>query len=219
MQERVKSIGVADSCFIPVGVNIDSFHFTENTVGNDFVFLYLGYLASARGVNDLLNAFEIVNQKWSSTKLIVVHTGLHPSEQSMFLKRIRNSRSSKSIELMGFVTDLSEVINRANVVVLPFRTNIGYSQPPLTVLEALAHGRPVITTTSGCLPELVRNGYNGFCIQPSDPLLLAKFMLKMREANMDYMSRNAREYVRNNHNWSEICQSTVNIYNEVLSKC
>lgn len=216
MQEQVKSIGIGNPFFLPVGVNVANFHFKPNAPNGVFTFLYMGYLAAARGVSDLLSAFELVQQAWPSTRLIIIHTGLHPTEQDFFLERINKSKSRNAIEVTGFATDLSDVINRANAVVLPFRTYVGYSQPPLTVLEALAHNRPVITTNVGCLPEMVQNGFNGFCIQPSNYRLLAKSMLRMREADISMMSKNAGEYIFRNHDWSKICQSTKRLYDLVL---
>jgi glycosyltransferase involved in cell wall biosynthesis len=218
MQKKLKALGVLNTCIIPPGVNFERFRVKENNVDRNFTFLYLGYLASARGVADLLKAFELVNRKWPSTKLIIAHTGLHLSEQSKFLNKIIGRRSRRNIEITGFVTNISEIINKANVAVLPFRTVLGYSQPPLTVLEALAHGRPVITTSVGCLPELVQNGFNGFCIRPRNPYELAYAMLKMREIDLYYMSRNAEEYVRVNHNWQIISDLTIKVYNEVLKQ-
>lgn len=217
MQKEVTSLGAFNPIWIPIGVNLERFQTEANIVNRDFVFLYLGYLASARGVTDLLSAFEFVNRKWTSTKLIIAHTGMHPSEQNILLNRIRKSKSRKAIELVGFSTNLSEIINSANVVVLPFRAVVGYSQPPLTVLEALAHGRPVITTSVGCLREIIREGINGFCIPPSNPRLLAESMLRMREVDLDYMSRDAREYILRNHNWQKISESTIQVYNKILS--
>ncbi len=218
MQKQVESLGINNSFLLPVGVNHGNFNFKRNiVVDQHFTFLYMGYLASARGISDLLNAFELVQQEWASTRLIIMHTGLHPTEQDHFLDRIRKSKSKDSIEVTGFATNLSEAINRANTVVLPFRTYVGYSQPPLTVLEALAHGRPVITTNVGCLPEIIQNDYNGFCIQPSNHKLLAKHMLSMRQANLDLLSENAREYILRNNDWSKICRSTQKIYASLLS--
>lgn len=214
-QREVASLGAFNPAWIPVGVNLERFQTEPNSVNGNFVFLYLGYLASARGVTDLLNAFELVNRKWKSTKLIIAHTGMHPSEQDILLNRIRKSRSREAIEIVGFCTDLSKIINRANVVVFPFRTTLGYSQPPLTVLEALAHGRPVITTQVGCLPEIIKNGINGFCISPKDPKMLASFMLKMREADLHFMSTKAEEYVFRNHNWQKICKSVLQLYSKL----
>lgn len=216
MQEQVFSLGIKNSVFIPVGVNIKTSELTKNDFSKNFNFLYLGYLASARGVSDLLNAYEIVHSNWPSTKLRIMHTSLHPAEQNEFLKMLSRSKSSDSIKITGFNSNLSEGISTANVVVLPFRTYIGYSQPPLTVLEALALNRPVITTSVGCLPEIVTNGYNGFCIAPSNPRLLAKVMLKMRDVDLQSMSKNAGEYVSANHDWTKICRSTLNVYNGLL---
>lgn len=217
MQKEVTSLGAFNPIWIPVGVNVERFQIEANIFDRKFVFLYLGYLASARGVTDLLDAFELVNRQWASTNLIIAHTGMHPLEQNMLLNRIRKSKSRETIEIVGFTTNLSEIMNRANVVVLPFRTAVGYSQPPLTVLEALAHGRPVITTSVGCLHEIIREGTNGFCIPPSDPRLLAESMLRMREVDLDYMSRNAREFILCTHDWRKISESTIQVYNKILS--
>jgi len=216
MQKEVMSLGTFNPTWIPVGINMERVQVEANTIDGNFIFLYLGYLASARGVVDLLSAFEIVNRKWPSTKLILSHTGMHPSEQDVILKKIQKSKSKNAIEIAGFFTDISDIINRANAVVLPFRTMLGYSQPPLTVLEALAHGRPVITTQVGCLPELITEGINGFCIPPKDPRMLARLMFKMREVDLDFMSANAREYVLSNHDWQKISKSTIQLYNKLL---
>jgi len=217
MQNEVTSLGVTNPVWIPVGVNTERLQTENNIVDRDFVFLYLGYLASARGVTDLLGAFELVNRKWPSTRLILSHTGMHPSEQDMLIDRIRRSKSKAAIEITGFTNNISEIINRANLVVLPFRTLTGYSQPPLTVLEALAHGRPVITTSVGCLPELIENGITGFRVPPNDPRQLARVMLRMREEDLDCMSRNATEYILCNHDWSKISETTIHIYDKILS--
>jgi len=217
MQEQVKSLRISNSIFLPVGVDVANYHFQPNVPSNVFTFLYMGYLAAARGISDLLNAFELVQQEWPSTRLIIMHTGLHPTEQNSFLETINKSRTRHAIEVTGFATDLSSMINRSNAVVLPFRTYVGYSQPPLTVLEALAHGRPVITTKVGCLPEIIQNNFNGFCIQPSNHILLAEHMLKMRNANLSLMSRNSREYIMRNHNWACISRLTKKLYESLLS--
>ena len=216
MQSKIRTLGTFNCEYIPVGVNLERFKVTENDVVGDFVFLYLGYLASARGVADLLEAFEIVNREWPSTKLLISHTGMHPSEQNVFLNRMSKSKSLRNIDIVGFSSDLSKVINTANAVVLPFRTAVGYSQPPLVVLETLAAGRPVISTSVGCLPEIIRDGINGFCIPPRNPRQLAKTMLQMREADLSSMSKNAFEFVSRNHNWQKISESTVKVYDEVL---
>jgi glycosyltransferase involved in cell wall biosynthesis len=216
MQEKIRSINAADSVYIPIGVNFERFRPNKNEVDKNFTFLYLGYLASARGVDDLIKAFELTNREWSSTRLIISHTGLHPSEQNLVLSKICKLRP-RSIEISGFSKNLSEILNRSNAVVLPFRTTVGYTQPPLTVLEALAHGRPVITTNVGCLPEIIKDGINGFCVPPNNPRLLAESMLEMRQADLDCLSKEANDYILQNHDWQKNVEMTIRVYRRTAS--
>jgi len=217
LADQVRKLGIPNVYHIPVGINLDNVKYYKNNYNDDFIFLYMGYLASARGVDALLTAFKIVHSKWPKTQLMITHTELHPSEQNHYMKKINSTIFRESTQVMGFVNDLSAIINKANVVVLPFRTSVGYSQPPLTILESLAHGRPVITTNIGCTSEIIQNGYNGFISPPSDYISLAKSMLRMRTINLEEMSNNAREYVIQHHNWPSLCRSTTAVYDTVLS--
>jgi glycosyltransferase involved in cell wall biosynthesis len=52
---------------------------------------------------------------------------------------------------------------------------------PNVILEALAHGRPVISTPVGAVPEIVRDGVNGRLVPPGDPAALAAAMRELQD--------------------------------------
>jgi glycosyltransferase involved in cell wall biosynthesis len=67
------------------------------------------------------------------------------------------------------------ILHAIDLFVLPSRTE----GLPITILEAMAAGRPVVATTVGGIPELVRHGETGLLVPPKDPQRLAEAMLAL----------------------------------------
>lgn len=69
---------------------------------------------------------------------------------------------------------------------------------PVALMEALAHGRPTVTTRISGIPELVRDGENGLLVAPGDPLALARAMRTVLEDHEQAraMGASGREAVR-----------------------
>lgn len=69
---------------------------------------------------------------------------------------------------------------------------------PVALMEALAHGRPAVTTRISGIPELVRDGENGLLVEPGDPVALARAMRTLLEdrERAAVMGARGREIVR-----------------------
>jgi glycosyltransferase involved in cell wall biosynthesis len=69
----------------------------------------------------------------------------------------------------GFVDDLQERLGDVDLFVLPSRAE----NFPIAILEAMASGLPVVSTSVGGVPELVADGDTGLLVEPDDPAALA----------------------------------------------
>jgi glycosyltransferase involved in cell wall biosynthesis len=81
------------------------------------------------------------------------------------------------ITFLGELRDVPAVLRRASMFVLPSRSE----GIPLTVLEAMACGLPVVATRVGGLPEVVDDGVTGMLVPPADPAALAAAMRAIRD--------------------------------------
>jgi glycosyltransferase involved in cell wall biosynthesis len=137
--------GARDVRFIPNGVSIP--------VGTDpeaepLEVLYAGRLAPEKGIAELMEATAQMN-------LVVAGDGPLRHLVPAALGFVRHS-------------ELERLYDRAAVVVCSsYREGL-----PLCVIEAMAHGKPVVATTVGGIPTLVEHGRTGFLVEPGDAVAL-----------------------------------------------
>ena len=129
-------------------------------------------LEPEKDVASLVAAMGAVAAKESSARCVVVGDG---SQRPALARQIQEAGLSKSVTLAGFRTDSLSVTNAADVFVLP-----SLAEPfGLVILEAMALGKPVISTAVGGPLEIVVNGKTGLLVKPSSPDALAAAILKL----------------------------------------
>ncbi len=82
---------------------------------------------------------------------------------------------AERVTFLGEVRDVPALLGRARMFVLPSLSE----GIPLTVLEAMAQGLPVVATRVGGLPEVVDHGVTGLLVPPADPAALAGAMVEI----------------------------------------
>jgi len=145
----------------------------------DDYFLFFGRIETLKGLPTLLDAVAQSRQR-----LLIVGDGSWKPEM---LKRVH---SQPNVDYMGFKdgVELATLIARAKAVVVPSEW---YENCPMSILEAKAMGRPVIAANIGGIPELVRDGVDGFLFRSGDPVDLCKALDRFKMASHQNLSQNA----------------------------
>jgi len=182
-------------------------------------FLYFGAGSSIRGLPDVIDAFSLVLERDPEAILTLCLRIIRGIEKRMYMSRIQRGKMASSVILKGFEPDMAKIIRSVDAVVLPFRSSISYSFYPLTVLESMMLGKPVISTRVGCIPEGIRDGETGFLVPPRDHKALAnKMLLTYDEESMKVIARRAREYVEMVHDVHIVARRHVELYEQVIEE-
>ncbi|WP_342766160.1 glycosyltransferase [Methanobacterium petrolearium] len=193
LKEKACELGVdpENIHITPNAVNITKFNPENKELPSDIrmspdkpVILFVGNLVFQKGVEYLLDAKKLMN---CDAKLVIVGDG--PLRRKLEKKVEENNISD--VIFVGARRDIDKIMPSADLFVLPSISE-GF---PITILEALASGLPVVATNVGGISEVVDDSV-GLIVKPSEPHELAMAMDKILENGelTNLMSVNARKH-------------------------
>jgi glycosyltransferase involved in cell wall biosynthesis len=171
IDQELVALGVPPEkrAFIPNGVDTETFAPLTTLQKNHLrsqllipadvpVVVYLGRLTFEKRVDHLISIWPTVLTILPQAQLLIVGTG--PEEA-----RLRaQSTSISGVKFTGQVNDALKYLQAADLFVLPSATE-GLSN---SLLEALSTGLPVVATSVGGTPDVIKHGENGYLIPPDD---------------------------------------------------
>ncbi len=214
---------------IPIGSNIippapdaEAMKAVRDKAGLDdetFLLGYFGFLNETKGADTLLRAMEKLGSNAPNTRFHLVfiggQTGSSDGENNAYFLRhlrrqIEDAGLTERVHWTGFVddADVSTYLYAADLMVMPYRD--GASLRRGTLMAALAHKRPLLTTApSSPIPEL-RDGKNAHFVPANDANALADAIQKI--ANDDSYRRRlaaGASQTADLFTWDKIAQQTA----------
>jgi glycosyltransferase involved in cell wall biosynthesis len=135
------------------------------------IVLFLGSLGKRKGVFDILMAAPAIFENHPDAHFVFAGAEESRGEKLRIDELCRDKSLGEKVEFIGVVTgkEKVELFQSAMIYVLPsYGENL-----PFSLLEAMALGLPVVTTPVGAIPEIVKDGENGFLVEPGDINALA----------------------------------------------
>jgi glycosyltransferase involved in cell wall biosynthesis len=178
------------SALLP-GSGVDLRNFEPLTSSRDpnlpRTFLIFGRLLPKKGFYLFLNAARTLREKYKESVVFWVLGSQDPErpESEELYQEILRAHAEGSIRYLQSTDDVRPFLQEATAVVLPSTYNEGV---PRSLLEALAMGKPIVTTDwKGCR-ETVRHGINGYLVQPDNQRSLTSALESMIKASPDALS-------------------------------
>lgn len=143
------------------GVNLKKFRYSPIEKNN--VFLFVGRLLKDKGIYEFVEAAKTLRRKYPSTEFWVVG-GFDTNPTAVRPEEVDSWVNNKVIKYFGRQNDVYPFYKKCSVFILPSY----HEGTPRTSLEAMAVGRPVITTDAPGCKETVIEGRTGFKIPVRD---------------------------------------------------
>ena len=196
-------------CFLPNGVDLERFH-PGSAVDRPVVLGHVAHLRPEKNQRLLLEAFSKTPSR-AMSRLRIVGDGT----ERLGLERLAQQLGvSELVDFVGSVADTAPVYHEMDVFVLSSDTE----QMPLTVLEAMASGLPIISTDVGDVRAMVHESNRDFMSPTADAVALARHLERLIvDAELrQTIGRHNREHCEARYAKDACYQAWIEFYRQVI---
>jgi len=215
MTKELIWLGIPENRIIYIPNSIDTNFFKPGKHKEENLLLYVGRISKLKGLHILVKALRYLEK---SVHLVLIgpldwDVSYHRTLFRLIEKE--KERGKHKIEYLGAMeqSDIVKWYQRASLTILPSFTE-GF---PMTILETLSCGTPVIATHVGGVPEIVKNNETGILVSPGDIVGLARainYLLKNKEARLK-MACEGQKLVREQYSLKNTCKKLSLIYRKL----
>ncbi len=170
-------------------------------------------LAPEKGIEYLIQAVRILSEKMKNVKLVIAGEG--PLRKQ--LENFTGQQGIKEIvKFLGYQENVSKYISQADVVVLPSL----WEGLPNILIEAMAMKKPVVATAVGGTKEIVKDGENGFLVEPKNAMALAEKIKRILDDEKIAINfgENGYRFVRENFDLFLMISSYEKLYQKLFCR-
>jgi N-acetyl-alpha-D-glucosaminyl L-malate synthase BshA len=176
------------------------------------VLVHISNFRPVKRVPDVIRIFDIV-RKAIPSKLVLVGDGPDRSESEHLARELG---IFEDVKFLGKQILLTEILSASDLMLMPSQSeSFG-----LSALEAMSCSVPVVSSSTGGLPELVVHGETGYIAELGDVQRMAKYAIELLsdERKWELFSQNSRKRAVEKFNVNSIVPLYEKLYEEALSE-
>jgi len=170
--------------------------------------LFAGSWRYNKGIADLIKGFELLAERFARVALTIVGSGVPANEvRAQFAEAVRGRVRVIPVVSEG---EASTQFAKADIFILPSL----FEGTPLTLIEAMASGLPIVATETGGVKDVIRQRKNGILIPIRSPRALAAALAELLEAHelRETLGRNARSDATELYSWELAARPLIASY-------
>ena len=196
------------------GIDINYFKYHSEKTKNEVRLAYAGRILEDKGVLCLVEAYKIAKAKNASLSLYIAGSLDEENPSSISKEHFNQIINFKDINYLGKINNIKKYWQEANIAVLLSKRE----GLPLSLLEAAAIGRPIISTDVTGSREIAINNYNAINIKVGDVLECSKAIIKLSRNKIlrKKYGKNSRKLVESDMALDHICNQYYSLYREII---
>ena len=184
----------------------------------NFHILFIGRLSKAKGFYDLLETIPKVIEEKNDIIFDICGAAENKNLEKEIDRTISELDCRSAIKKHGLVygRKKQEIFAMADILVLPTYNDVF----PLTIIEGMAQGIPIITTRVGFIPSIINEKENGLLLMPGEKEKLKSNILKLINncKLRNQMAKNNLQVAKNRFDLSNAVNKLNIIFNEEINK-
>lgn len=208
LDKRIKSIILRNSVKVGDGV--------VSLKEDSFNILFLAVLEKRKGIYDFIEVAERILSIYKGKKKIKFLIAGDGQEYKKVKELVNKSGKSELFEFFGWINgkEKDKIMKMSHLFVLP-----SYNEGlPMSILEAMSYGLPIVSTNVGSIDEAVLNNINGFLVNPGDKEMLENRISEILENEELWrrFSSNSYKIIEENFNLTKYFKDIEKIYVDII---
>jgi L-malate glycosyltransferase len=205
MLAKLEPLHPKRSALIPNWVDLNKFSYSPHDAHEPVSIGLLGQISPHKGHED---AIEALRQLGTGYRLIIAGKG-----EESYVARLKEQTRDLPVEFSGFA-EFQEFFEKVDILLVP-----SWEEPfGIVILESMATGIPVVSTSAGGPLDIIRPGVNGLLVPPRNPQALVTAVrslsdLRLRAAIVEH----ARKQVETAYDIQKVIPRIEAFYREVVS--
>ncbi|MGE5533741.1 MAG: glycosyltransferase family 4 protein [Bacillota bacterium] len=182
--------------------------------------LFVGRLVPEKGIFNLLSAFSMLLKSKQNVELLIVGSG-NQETTTQIKELVTELKIGLKVKFLGNIkySEMPQIHNIADIFCLPSEeTKTWAEQFGYSLVEAMACGKPAVSTWTGSIPEIIKHRQTGILVKPNEPDSLKSALEELLEdkAIREKFGSNGREWVLERFEANKVAGQIADVYHKVL---